>query len=107
MSDGASNVLTVAPLSPAESTIRITSRDLDHDDRHHVLVPVVPAATDPARREQLLAAVLELHPEARCRSYADGTASFLTRTHLIVATLAGSRTAPALADAGQAPLFAA
>lgn len=70
------------------TTLRIEARDLDTDARRCTTIEA-DAPRDPARqREAMVAAVTELFPDARLRSFADGAASFLDRQHLIVASFA-------------------
>jgi len=68
------------------TTITITARDLDTDDRttHEVEADVSPEPGD--QRAGLVRAVRAVHPEARIRSFADGAATFLDRQHLVVAS---------------------
>lgn len=94
---------------PQETTIiTIEARDLDSDERSRtVLERVVPH--EPARqRAALIAEVARVHPTARIRSFADGTATFLDRQHLVVAwyeRLPGRRSADGARP--QESLFAA
>jgi hypothetical protein len=66
--------------------IVIHARHLDNDERSERRVAVaVRPHSDAGQRTQLREAVERVHPEARIRSYAEGVASFVTSTHLVVA----------------------
>ncbi len=87
----------------------VEARDLDTDDRDRreltVEVPREPAS----QREQLAGIVAEIHPAAKLRSFADGAATFLGPSHLVVAHYgdqleAAASTSP---SSSQPSLFAA
>jgi hypothetical protein len=70
------------------TTITITARDLDTDDRTTLEVEADVSAAPGDQRAGLVQAVRAVHPEARIRSFANGAATFLDRQHLVVASYA-------------------
>lgn len=68
------------------TTITITARDLDTDDRTTLEIEVDVSPEPGDQRAGLVQAVRAAHPEARIRSFADGAATFLDRQHLVVAS---------------------
>ncbi len=64
----------------------IETRDLDTDERSRTVEGAICPSEPYAQRAQLAALVARRHPNARFRSFSDGTASFLDAQHLIVAS---------------------
>jgi len=90
--------------------ITIKARDLDTDAKKVVTIEVDAAFGPDEQKSQLARAVESHHPSARLRSYDEGTATFLTGEHLIVASYSRlptrSRVPRVLESSAQAPLFA-
>lgn len=72
------------PDSPA-TLLTIEARDLDTDARQRTVIHAVPPTHPSQQRTELTAAVEQLFPRARLRSFSDGAATFLDKQHLIVA----------------------
>jgi hypothetical protein len=71
-------------------TVIIEARDLETDVRVRQELDVDAPADAAAQREQLAGVVAEIHPTAKLRSFADGAATFLSPSYLVVAHYDGS-----------------
>lgn len=90
-----------------KTTIIITARDLDTDERSTLELEAEASGEPAAQRTALVAAVRGVHPGARIRSFADGAATFLDRQHLVVASYSRlpRRSRRSVTEDGQESLF--
>jgi hypothetical protein len=65
--------------------LTVEARDLDTDARSRQELDVDAPTDALGQRHQLADVVARLHPKARMRSFACGTASFIDSSHLVVA----------------------